>query len=290
MALADEMAALTRQLESFSTGLRADHRGATGTFFAPDADFRGEGDFVRSAGAISADASDAVRARESGDVISMRWLTGTIALVDGTFDTDEGKGWFTEIWDKNGDPNRRGDYVVRTERIRVGPPVTSFQSLNRMNRGTVGDNVSAAVRRDEEAALRARFTEFRNNFNQGNAEAVAGMFTTKADAMPTFSFLEGRAQILNGQTALAAKAERMNPGALVSNPAMRQGAGAAFVGGEPKVIRFLSPTLAVVDGTAEINNIPRAHGFAPREMRGVYTDVWRKVRGRWMIEGTRPWF
>jgi ketosteroid isomerase-like protein len=143
----------------------------------------------------------------------------------------------------------------------------------------------------EEKALRQNFKRWRAAFNKGDGKALMAMFTPKCDAIPVFSFLDGRAQILNGRTAVGDKAERMNPGAAVSNPNPNaRNAGAALVDGEPKVVRFLSPTLAVVDGTAHISGIPNAHGFAPSEMKGVYMDVWRKVGGNWQIESSRAWF
>jgi len=65
---------------------------------------------------------------------------------------------------------------------------------------------------------------------------------------------------------------------------------ATVTGGESKRIRFLSPTVAVVDGTEEISSIPRAHGFSPRELRGVYTTVWVKNGEEWEGQAARAWF
>jgi ketosteroid isomerase-like protein len=210
-------------------------------------------------------------------------------------------------------------------RARVGAAAGSFNAMTAHATSTlVDETVPAMVREKEEAALRKRFKEFRTAFNNGDSEALAAMWSDNCDAIVAFSFLQGRAQIINGKMAVGSKADRMAAGATVSNPnpmsgpiggiagPMATGAGymgpageagglntgalkkrsggAVIVAGEPKVIRFVSATVAVVDGTAEIGNIPAAHGFTPREMNGVYTDVWRKNQGVWQIEGSRPWF
>ncbi|MDP9106901.1 MAG: nuclear transport factor 2 family protein [Candidatus Eremiobacteraeota bacterium] len=235
-----------------------------------------------------------MKLRASADVMATKWLGHDIALVDSVAETPKGRGWFTEIWHKSDGKS----YVVAASRTRVGTAAASYEALDKTSAHTLHDAKGATKNSGDEAALRANFKTFRAAFNSGDSKTLVNLFTESTDAIVAFSFLEGRAQILNGRMAVGKKADRMAFGTEVSNPAPAAAAhggggaakGAAFVSGEPKVIRFLSSTVAVVDGTAAITNIPVAHGFAPREMKGVYTDVWVKTGGNWQIEGARPWF
>jgi ketosteroid isomerase-like protein len=281
-----ENLALGEQLGAFRIALKSKDLRTVAPFFADRADFGSVRGIMRGWDEIAATSGELLSLRESADVVSSKWLSKEIALVDGVFDTGEGRGWFTEIWHKSDGKN----YLISLSRSRVGSPSASFDAFSRLSPHTIPNDDLGSIQQEEEEELRKQFKAFRTAINNGDSKGVAALFTPDCDAIVAFSFLQGRAQILNGRTAVGDKADRMNPGALVSNPATLESQGANFVGGEPKVIRFLSPTVAVVDGTAEIAGIPRAHGFSPKEMTGVYTDVWHKSDGQWLIAGSRPWF
>jgi len=278
---------LARQLTAYGEATRSADVQAVMAFFAPRADFRSTGEIVRGRDDIAASVRDWVASRAEAEVVSIRELSPQVALVDTGFSTDgrRGRGWFTEIWQVG----QARAHLIQTLRVRVGPATPAFDAVNRLIPEVVADdNMPINVRNREEQELRRRFQEFRTAFNNANTKAVTSLCTRNCNAIPVFSFLDGRAQILDGVGAIGGKAARMF-GQEVINPDPNS-RGATFIGGEAKVIRFLSESVAVVDGTAEINNIPFAHGFAPSEMRGVYTNIWRKAGDQWQAEGARAWF
>ncbi len=296
---ADVQGALIERLEAFGAAAKTGDAASLKSFFDEQADFRGAGGIVRGWDQIaaaerrsSADAS--LRQRGAAEITAIKWLAPQVALVDSVFETEGGRGWFTEIWDASG-----GSFVIRTLRVRSGRIDASFQELSALASTTIDGDISATVQSAEDEALRARFKEFRAAFNSGNVKGVMALTTPTTDALPVFSFLGGRTQAMPGASAVEAKAEAMLGVVPVTDSAaagvrsaaeLGQRKQAIFLAGEPKVVRFLSPTLAVVDGTAQIGNIPMAHGFAPREMQGVYSVVWTKYNGEWKGEAARPWF
>lgn len=284
MSTPKETVILKKRLGAFSTALRSNKPESAAAYFAPNADFRSSKGIVRGADKIAAAADETLWLRSSADVLSIKWLSKDMALVDSVAETDKGRGWFTEIWDSSGGK----DPVIRAARSRVGTSGDAYKAINALSPETIADEVRPAVAKKEEAELRRRFKTFRTAFNKGDTKTLVDLCSKTVDAIPVFGFLDGRAQIMQGRAAVGSKADRMF-GADVSNPnPTRQ--GASFIGGEPKVLRFLSSTVVVVDGTAEISNIPSAHGYAPKEMKGVYSNVWRKSGGQWRCEGARAWF
>jgi|GEM_PF-6243473 len=280
-----EEAALKRQLEQFRTALSSGNRASVGRFL-PKADFLSEQGVVRGAEQVSAVAP--LRLRSQADTTSIKWLSGDFALVDNVAEQNDNRSWFTEIWHKTGGE----DFAISVSRARIGAPTTAFEALSRAAVSTGGDDVPASVSSAETPELQKQFKAFRAAFNEGNQQAMLALFTPDCDAHVVFSFIQGRAQVLSGHGGVGAKAQRMAASA-VTNPVRARTAqrAGAVIAGEPKHVRFLSPTLAVVDGTAEISGIPAAHEFSPREMNGVYTDVWSKsAGGSWQIISTRPWF
>ena len=154
------------------------------------------------------------------------------------------------------------------------------------------EGMSDAQAAQEETALRDLMGRLRAAWKSGDANAMDEGLAPGVTAAPSFSFLQNRIQGLAGRQAVREKMARLNPEAVARTLGGEVGAGVAQLNieGEAKSIRFLSPTLAIVDGTIQLSGIPRAHGFAPTELRGVYTDYWRKSGNRWRIEATRPWF
>jgi hypothetical protein len=277
---------LQRRLREFTTGLATLDRGDVPRFYAQDADYRGSG------GVLFADA-DVRRAlqrdlsrRAAAESVAIRRITADFTLVDSVFEDDGTRGWFTEVWSA-GDQ----DAQVVSTRTRFGTPGEAFKALSELEPQAIAGRVDQDTADAEFAELQTRFKAFRTAFNSGESANVMALFSADSDAIVAFSFLNGRAQILDGQEAMATKSERMM-GEAVSNPAAEglSRLGAVFVGGQPKTVRFLSKDVAVVDGTAEIAGIPPAHGFSPRSMTGVYTNVWSKAEGDWKCVGARPWF
>jgi ketosteroid isomerase-like protein len=280
-------AALSKHLADFTASLTSARAAAAAPmFFAPNADFLGAKGIVRGADKVQAAVADFAKVRGNAEVAHVKQLEKGLYLIDTTRETPDGKAWFTEVWQSA--PG--GKFVIQLTRARSGSPKPAFNALNKTEVSTFTDTMSAGDRQTEERALRQGFKAFRSAFNNGDTEGMAALWTPKCDAIPVFSFIGGRAQVLVGRPAIGAKGDRMQN--VASNPAPDRSAvrGAAIVDGEPKSIRFLSATLAAVDGTAQIGNIPAGHGFAPKEMSGVYTDIWRKVGQSWQIESSRAWF
>lgn len=292
---ADAQNALIERLKAFGNGAKSGDSAGLRGYFDKSADFRGAGGIARGWDQISAADQRAtpdatLRQRGAAEVVSIKWLAPKVALVDAVFETERGRGWFTEIWDGGS-----GTFMIRSLRLRAGRTEASFKELSALKTATVdGESLGA-----EDGALRARFKEFRAAFNAGDVKGVMALTTPTTDALPVFSFLGGRTQAMPDAGAVEAKTEAML-GVVPVTDSMAAGARssvdlaerkrAVFLAGEPKVVRFLSPTLAIVDGTAQIGNIPMAHGFAPREMQGVYSVVWTKHNGEWKGEAARPWF
>jgi hypothetical protein len=253
---------------------------------ADDVDYVSERGIEHGPDRVSVNLAAYGALRKTAEVISMTWLDKDIVLVDSVAEDERRhRIWFSEIW-RRGELRDYSQAKVTSMRIRHGSPDKHFESLSRARQRFVS---TAGTRRDDEEALRAQFKAFRTAFNNSDSKGVVALFTAQCDAIPVFSFLNGRAQIIKGRAAVGAKANRMGPPDrnIDSDP---QAKGASFVTGEPKLIRFMSDTVAVVDGTAEIGNIPKGHGFAPADMTGVYTDMWKKSSAGWRMQGSRAWF
>jgi len=279
MTLARQQAALFKRLEQRAAAQISDDGGVILNFFDASADVLTANGIIRGKTAITAAAaSDDVdpkffKGLRNGEVASVKWLSNDVALVDTVLETDNGKEWSHDVWYlKDG----AQDYNIRLSRTRAGVPTPFFTALNALASDVVTDDVPSTVPLEDRETLRKSFKDFRTAWNTGDTSAMGELWENDADGIAVFGFLQGRAQIGTGRAAAKEKMARMS--------------ASTFVAGEPKVIRFLSPTLAAVDGTAEIKGIPAAHGFAPKEMKGVYTDFWRKSGGRWQLASTRPNF
>jgi hypothetical protein len=290
MSTPQEIAVLKSNLESFRAGLGSitifNVGAATSSHLADDVDFLASSGFVRGPAAVSEAAADALRLRAGAQEVATKWLSDDIAIVDSVADTGTTRNWFTEVWQKGQD--KQDAYAIRVSRARVGTPEKSYSTLNAAIPQTLTATVATDAPDSEGQALRGQFKAFRTAFNNGDLKGVTALFSKTVDAIAVFSFLDGRAQILTGG-GVAAKQGRLM-GQDVINPAPDAIAGAKIVSGEPKAIRFLSPTVAAVDGVGQLSGVPAAHGFAPSEMKGVYTNYWCKTGGTWLIESIRPWF
>jgi hypothetical protein len=273
------------------------------SLFAPSADAITPDGFLVGRESIQKRLSQAfkTKAREQllvfggssvGEVTSVRQLTSDIAIVDGFIPGDNGdkkslKGWFSEVW-KNYD----GEFLIATSRNRVGSAAKLFSNLQEAPLRRASEGITEKAAAKEEKTLRALFVSLRKAWRSGDTAAMAKGLHSTADAIPSFGFLENRSQILQGRAAVVGKMARLNPEVVVLpiTQSRRANAGTLKISGEAKSIRFLGPRVAVVDGTIELLGIPQAHGFAPTQLTGFYTDYWRKSGNEWRIEGTRPWF
>jgi hypothetical protein len=282
-----ELSHLSDTINDFNKALRTAGDGHM-KFVARNADARVGFGIARLRVAVEA-VSSSLFPRNTADITSIKWLSrrrlGITALVDSVFEAEDGRGWVTEIWVK-----RRDKYQLAVSRLRVGSVKPAYEALRQTRPRVESDRLRRDIVARESAALKGQFAAFRQAYNSGDHKAVTNLFAEGADAIPVFSFLQGRAQILGNKPAIGEKAERMTSGALVSNPARGAVEASQITGGEPKVVRFLNSRLAVVDGTATIGGIPQAHGYAPKELTGVYTDIWGKVGAEWKMSGSRAWF
>jgi hypothetical protein len=289
MPIPREIAAVTTLANDFTTALINDDEQRFNTFVAKDVDVMSANGFEVGEDLARAHIKSMSKARTRAETVGMRFVSKTTAIVDLVFDDDDGRGWISEVWSReNG-----GAHSIRAIRSRYASPERAFETLSNSDQSFKSDVLRDDALEVEKRAIQKQFKRFRAAFNDGDSEGMVSLWEKDANAIVAFSFLGGRAQFLDGQAAMGDKAERMSLGAIVSNPAdraARRSGGAVMVSGEPKNIRFLSKTLAVVDGTAEIGNIPAAHGFTPKEMSGVYTDFWSKSSGTWKLTATRPWF
>jgi hypothetical protein len=295
-------ATLSKRLTSFRKGFESLDENVT-NFFAPNADAITPDGFLVGRESIQKRISQAFKAKADeqllvfkgssvGEVTSVRQLTSNIAIVDGFIPGENGdkkslKGWFSEVW-KNYD----GEFLIACSRNRVGSAAKLFSNLQAAPSRTSSEDITEKAAVKEEEALRALFVSLRKAWKSGDAAAMGKGLHPTADAIPSFGFLENRSQILQGREAVVAKMTRLNPQAVARLVPGFSGAkgGALQIAGEAKSIRFLGPNVAVVDGTIELQGIPQAHGFAPSQLSGFYTDYWRKSGSDWRIEGTRPWF
>jgi ketosteroid isomerase-like protein len=284
-----EIAAVTTLANDFMIALTNDDEQRVNAFVAKDVDVMSAEGFEVGEDRARSHIKSMSKARTRAETVGMRFVSKTTAIVDLVFDDDDGRGWISEVWSREDGAT----HSIRAVRSRYASPKRAFETLNNSGQSFKSDVLRDDALEEEKRAIQKQFKRFRAAFNEGDSEEMVALWEKDANAIVAFSFLGGRAQFLEGQAAMGDKADRMSLGAMVSNPAdraARRGGGAVMVSGEPKSIRFLSKTLAVVDGTAEIGNIPAAHGFTPKEMTGVYTDFWSKSSGTWKLTATRPWF
>ncbi len=289
MPNAREIAAVTTLANDFTIALTRDDADTANKFVSDDVDVVSAEGFAIGEDKVKAHISAMSKARSNAETVGIRFLSKKTAIVDLVFDGDDGRGWISEVWSREEGHN----HSIRAVRSRYASPERAFAELSNTDQNFKSSTLSDNEVEAESRELRRQFKRFRHAFNEGDTDEMVSLWEDDGNAIVAFSFLNGRAQFLEGQAAMGEKSERMALGAMISNPAdraARRGGGAAMVSGEPKNIRFLSKDLAVVDGTAEIGNIPAAHGFTPKEMTGVYTDYWSKRSGEWKLTATRPWF
>jgi hypothetical protein len=254
----------------------AEREAAGAAFWAPDADvLNTEGLHVPTRGGREAGIELTRLRRPSSDeaTVKIRPL-GDIAIVDSNSEREGANTWVTDVWKRSG-----SNWLITASRVHAGDTGSAeaaFERLSAARPVVRAEDISRDLAQREEEALRSNFKTFRAAWNRTDSPTMNRFLSGSMDAIATFSFLRGRSQVLEGNMAVSEKLARMK--------------GSSIVEGEAKSIRFLSPTMAVVDGTARITGIPRAHGIAETSMTGVYTDVWVKNGGEWAIQASRPWF
>ena len=114
----------------------------------------------------------------------------------------------------------------------------------------------------DEAALKADIVKWMNDFNAGNADAVAAQYADDAVLMPPNApAATGRAAI---RTALAAEAANVKTAGLTMKSTATTGIGVA---GD---LAWMSGTYAVTDGTGATVDV------------GKYLSVHRRTSGAWL--------
>jgi uncharacterized protein (TIGR02246 family) len=125
---------------------------------------------------------------------------------------------------------------------------------------------------DDEAAIRSLADRYTAGWADGDAAAIASLFGADGDLVG----VEGR--VSKGRAAVQARLAEDFEG-------MFKGTQIAIT---IESIRFLEPTIAIVDGTFEISGITGADGAAAPPLKGLYSNLVEKEGGDWLFEAVRP--
>src|SRR5262245_31106773 len=129
--------------------------------------------------------------------------------------------------------------------------------------GSVGDDKADPA---DEKAIRERNEAFVAAFNKGDIKAMAATYAPDAD------FLSAEGKRVKGRAELEqyfAKGFGENQGLKLKHADC--------------TIRFLKPDVAIGDGTWEITGRPEG-----KATKGLYTAVWMKRDGKWLVVYDRP--
>jgi uncharacterized protein (TIGR02246 family) len=133
------------------------------------------------------------------------------------------------------------------------------------------EETAATEPMSDEDTLRARTEEYEVAYGKGDGQAIGSLFTEDGD----YVAVDGG--MTHGRAAI---------GELWQNrfSSDRKGSRASI---DVTGIRFLRPDVAIVDGTFAVE-MKSAEGADLPAMNGMYTNVWVKQNGQWMIHCLRP--
>jgi uncharacterized protein (TIGR02246 family) len=128
-------------------------------------------------------------------------------------------------------------------------------------------------RADDEDAIRGVYQRISEAWGRGDARGLVANFAPEGDLIDPFG------RVARGRAAVEAL--------LAGNFAgVFRGSQIIF---DPQLIRFLTPEVAVADGTWQVTLPPQPpDGRAPPPIMGLLTSVFQKVNGAWKIEADRP--
>jgi uncharacterized protein (TIGR02246 family) len=134
-----------------------------------------------------------------------------------------------------------------------------------------GEPAAEPAPMSDEDSIRARLDEYETAYNNGDVAALGAMFIEDGDLIdPAGSMTHGRA-------ALEERWRSMFAGAVKGTTNI-----------EATSIRLLRPEIAIVDGTSQSFGMKAADGTEIRNVPGIYSSVWVKRDGQWLLHCLRP--
>jgi uncharacterized protein (TIGR02246 family) len=124
----------------------------------------------------------------------------------------------------------------------------------------------------DEDALRARTDEFERAVSGADVKAIGALFVEDSDLVDQAGAMH------HGRAAIEERYQKLFDGAY-------KGAQANL---EVTSARFVRPEIAIVDGTYELNGIKSPEGLPLGAVHGMFTNIWVKQNGQWMIHCSRP--
>ena len=124
----------------------------------------------------------------------------------------------------------------------------------------------------DEDAIRARTDEFEQAVSAGDAKAIGTLFVEDSDLVDQAGVMH------HGRAAIEDRYQKLFDGAY-------KGAQANL---EVTSVRFVRPEIAIVDGTYELNGMKSPEGLPLGIVRGMFTNVFVKHDGQWMLHCSRP--
>jgi uncharacterized protein (TIGR02246 family) len=123
----------------------------------------------------------------------------------------------------------------------------------------------------DEDQIRARIEEYELAYNNGEVEALGAMFVEDGDMIdPTGAMTHGRA-------ALEERWQKMFAGPVKGTTNI-----------DATSIRLIRPEIAIVDGTSQSFGMKAPDGTEIRNVPGMYSSVWVKRNGQWLLHCLRP--
>jgi uncharacterized protein (TIGR02246 family) len=130
----------------------------------------------------------------------------------------------------------------------------------------------AAPPMSDEDAIRARTDEFERAVSNADTKAIGALFVEDSDLVDQAGVMH------HGRAAIEERYQKLFDGAY-------KGAQANL---EVTSVRFVHPEIAIVDGTYELNGMKSPEGLPLGIVRGMFTNVFMKQGGQWMLHCSRP--
>jgi uncharacterized protein (TIGR02246 family) len=124
----------------------------------------------------------------------------------------------------------------------------------------------------DEDSIRARTDEFEQAVSAGDAAAIGALFVEDSDLVDQAGVMH------HGRAAIEERYQKLFDGAY-------KGAQANL---EITAVRFVRPEIDVIDGTYELNGMKSPEGLPLGIVRGMFTNVFVKQDGQWMLHCSRP--
>ncbi|HVA48066.1 MAG TPA: nuclear transport factor 2 family protein [Pirellulales bacterium] len=118
---------------------------------------------------------------------------------------------------------------------------------------------------DAEAEIRRRAKEYLAAIERGNGEEIAAFWTTDGD------YLDDAGQAVNGRQLAAQR-----------RPGLQQQVESPRLTPTAESVRFVSPDVAIEDGTVRLATVPVGPSVVRR-----YTAIWVRRQGTWLLDGVR---